>query len=641
MNMKRLSICFLALWGLIPGYSPASSAAGRENAVEFELIVRQKPATIDKFFEITRDTVTAIIGQNLTTFLVNMSINIQAEEADSQFVTFNSHLVTIGKTPYNLAKRYRIEFNLPARLENIPGKNGSSYQLLISPRKMTYIDTSLCRYDPTSRDQFNMDPSGNFDLYYVKGSLGDFRWNNVKNYLEADYTRFRNSLDLTASGKISFFLCPCQAVTIGWDSRFGYAIDPSRSNVYAMYNHNFSSVDAILPNMLEILHLWGYAPPFVVEGLAGYFDFVTYKMKKIKATGTVPNIRDMLTTSGYYKTDPIAAEITASSFIKYLADSYGISKVEEMYEKSDDLTLLTDIETVYNMPLDTLQRGWLHYVDTIQLNRALFDFYASRANSLFDSEQMTEYLEQMTEYDWTRADSIDTWKKLSTVYYQYGQYYKAVDGYKRLIAIDSSRPFYWQVLGNLHMINGEYDAAQKALDTAIARDTTLETVRLQLARILTFESDTAGAIEMAEDALSEVQTTIAKIEFLLFLGDIYNAGGKYHDSAKADRYFSDALAWSSELMAKMPEEPIYKFRSGLAYLGLGKYQEARQLLELADFTELRTYYLGKIRLALGNLHDIRHERQKAVEYYQKALQISLAAHDRELCEKYIERPYKR
>ncbi|UCD95541.1 MAG: tetratricopeptide repeat protein, partial [Candidatus Zixiibacteriota bacterium] len=442
-------------------------------------------------------------------------------------------------------------------------------------------------------------------------------------------------------GKISFYLCPCPVMTVRWDKRFGYSIDPARFNIFAIHTHEFTSVDAILPNMLWLLRLRGYAPPFLVEGLAGYFDFVPYKIKKLKDKGSIPRISDLVTTAGYFRADPVEAEITAAAFVKYLADSYGLTKILDLYDRSDDLTLVKNIESIYEKPLDSLEMEWANYIDTVSLSRMLFDRYAGRANALFQSDLQIEYLQQMTEYDKTNYDSVDTWQKLSMVYYQYGQYYDAIDGYKLLAAIDPAKPLYQQVLGNLYLITGSYDSAWSAFDAAVALDTAFATARLLQARILTIRGDTAAAIELAEEAYGSEQTMAGKIEFLLFLGEMYQTGGKYYDSVKADRNFSDALVWANDMIPKAPEDPAFKLRAGLALFGLGEYEHARQHLELARFTELRAFYLGRTLLALGNLYDVLGEHDRAIEYYQKALSIPLSAHDRELCEKYAREPYRR
>ncbi len=610
------------------------------NGVEFELIVRQKPEVIDKYFEITRDTIEVADGLRQYTLLVNMGLDIEVEEVDSQSVIFNCQLITFGPNPYNFAERYRIEYNLPARISNIPGKNNSIYQLLISPRKSVEIDTISCAYKPNAGGDFGMDPSANFDIYFVKNSLGDFHWNNIKNYLEADYGFFQTKFNISTSSKMSLFLCPCPSPIINWDKRFGYAIDPGRANIYTIYNHDFVSTDAILPNMLRLLQLWGYAPPFLVEGIAGYFDFTQYRIKKLREKSEIPGVRNILTTSGYYSADPTAAEIVSASFAKYLINVYGVGKMQTLYKQSDDLTLLKNLEELYGRPLDSLQKDWLAAVDTITFTRQMFDHFAGRANAINHITKQLEYLEEMPKYDQSRFDTLDTHTKLASTYYQTGDYDKALKEFKFLQADDTAKATNWQIIGNLYLINNELDSAWAAFDSAFQLDTTYAAAKLLQAKILALRGDTVGAIKLAEEFYGKEQSPPGKIEFLLLLGALYKAPGMNQDTAKAEKYFSDAAVWSSDMMAKVPDDPVYKLRAGLAYFGLGQYHDAIQYLELARFTEQRAYHTGRILVNLGMLYDVIGDHDKAVEYYQACLASPSAQYHRELCRKYIVKPYK-
>lgn len=616
------------------------TSAKSANGVEFELIVRQRPAEIEKYFEITRDTVQILLGKKLSLFMVNFGLEIEAALADTQAVNFSAQLVTIGSQPFNMAEKYRVEYNLPARMENIPGKNGSRYQLLISPRKRVKIDTISCPINIDKEGEFTTDPSANFDFYFVKNSLADYHWNNIKNYIESEHKRFREALEISSPGKVNFYLCPCPVNTVRWDKRFGYMIDPGRLSIFAVYNHDYSSIDPILPNMLKLLRLWGYAPPFLVEGLGGYFDFVTYEMKKAKVTSKLPKIRSLLTTSEYYSCDPRTAELTAASFVKFLADGFGINKVKAVYEMSDDLTLSGNLERVFASSLDSLESDWSNYVDTATLSRPLFDYYASRAGALFDFKKQIEYYEEMKKYDQSRNDSVDTWKKLGQIYYQYGEYYKAQEAYQRLIKIDSSLPVYHQIMANLYIINGKYDDGWRESDTVYAHDSNYVSSQLLKARILVIKGDTAQALRLAGDFYQAEKSTAGKIEFLLFLGKIYGQKGKYHNGATARQNFSDALAWSTEMISKSPDDPIHKLRAGLAYLGLKEYGKASEYLKMAEFTELRPLFLGEILIALGNLDDLRSDHKEGIMYYQRALSYPLSVYQRDLCVKYIDKPYK-
>jgi tetratricopeptide (TPR) repeat protein len=635
--MKNIIYSGLILLLILMSGAEAQSAS---NAIELEFLVRQKPAILDKYFEIIRDTATILIGRPTDLVLVNCNLGIDVEEADSISASFTVHLAAIGFNPFSLAKRFRVEFNLPARIENIPGKSGSLYQILITPRRAKTVDTSICQYGPGSAEEFTIMPSPNFDFYLIKNSLADFYWNNIKSYLETDYTRFRDALGLSTTSKINYYLLPCATPQVCWDKRFGYFINSGKSCLYSIFGHGQNSVDAMLPNILRLWQLWGYAPPFLVEGLAGYFDFMTYDAKKIRKENGLPDIKKLLTSAGYMNSEPHPAEVVASTFIKFLADSYGIEKIRKLYEQSDDLTIGGNIQEIFGSPIDTLQKEWLNYIDTLTFNRRLFDLYAARAGAMFNFDRQIEYYEQMSKYDQSRADSIDTWGKLAMIYYQNGRYYKAEEGFRRLRKLDPVTIVNLQILGNLALIDGRYDDAWKLFDSVLAADSTYASARLQQAKILAIKGDSTGAIKLADDNYGSEKLEAGKIEFLLFMGKIHGTRGKLYDSALAEQEYSDALSYSNAMISRAPDEHAFKLRAGLALLGLKEYDRAEQFLELALFVEQRSFYQGEILLALGNLYDLKKDHDKAIKYYQEAISGPIGVYQRQLCMKYIGEPYR-
>ncbi len=609
------------------------------NGVQLEITVRQKPPISEEYRDIFTDTVDAVEDHALLAFMINMSLEIDLLSADSSAALFNVHLTTIGKRPYNYSQKYKIEYNLPARIENIPGKHESVYQVLITPRRRIDVDTSSCTFNPRDTTDFKMDPSANFDLYYVSNSLGDFYWNNIKNYLEADYSRFRNILSINMPGKIAFYICPCPPWSVHLDKRFGYMIDPTRSNIFAIYSHEFKSVDVFLPNLMTLYKFWGYAPPLLAEGLAGYFEFNNYKIKELIASDSVPQLENLLSSKEYYRMDPITAEIGSGSFVKFLTDSYGIKKFKTLYDASDDLNIKNTLPAIYGTSLDSLDMLWRHYIDTVQFNRVHFDYQATRSAVMLRGDLQTKYLEDMLEYDINPADSIDNYQRLGTAYYQYGDYYKAIEVYEHLLEFDQVKPLYLQILGNLYLINGLYDSAAQFFDRAYAMDSMITTAKLNLARANFYQGDTSKALEIAEEYYIKESSTPGRIEFLLFMGHIYKLPGPWHDSAKAYQSFGDAAIWAEEMIPKSPQDPASKMRAGLAYLGLGEYERARQYLEFAHFTELRSYHLGRTLIALGRLYDLTNRHERAIEYYQEALSHSIAVHQEKLAREYIVTPF--
>lgn len=637
MKNRSLATILAAMWLL----SAAALFSAESPLVEIEIVVRQKPMLLDKYFEIVRDTVEAPVGKKLLVSLVNFSLDLRVEKADSQAVEFTAHLVTYGSNPYNFANRFKIEYGLPARIENIPGKGNSFYQILLSPRKITDDVGISCQFDPDLSGQFNVDPTNNFDIYYIKYSLADYHWNNIKNYLEAEFTRFREAFELAAPGKMNLYLCPCPVPTVHWDKRFGYMIDPGRSNIYTIYTHEYKSVDALLPNMLRLMRLWGYAPPFLIEGLAGYFEFSGYEMKKLRRDGKIPSVKNMLTASSYYQTEPKTAETVAASFVKFLTDTQGPAKIKQWYQAVDDLNIYREFETIYGQPLDSLEQHWLEYIDTLTLERRLFDFYASRAGSLYRTDQQINYLEEMSRLDRTIRDSLETWSKLAPVYYQNGNYYQAEKGYRILLTHDPKQTaFYYLVLGNLQLIDGNYGVAYRLFDSALIHDSAMTSVRLPQARILALRGDTLKAIQMVEDNLGSEKSPAARIEYLLFLGKLRGTRGANFDSTASQEFYTDAVAWATELASKSPDDPTNKLRLGLAYFGLKEWDKARELLELANFIDNRPYYQCEALLALGNLYDLKKEYETARDHYRKVLALPAAVFQREQAQQNMETPFR-
>jgi tetratricopeptide (TPR) repeat protein len=452
-------------------------------------------------------------------------------------------------------------------------------------------------------------------------------------------SRFHDLFSLSLSNRINMFVYPCPTYDVDWDNRFGYMLDPARNSIYAIYSHTFISSDAILPIMYTLLRHWGYAPPFIVEGLAGYFDFNVYEMKKIMADGTVPQIQDLLTTSGYYSADPNTAEITAGSFTKYLADSYGPGKVKQWYIQSDDLNILKNLQQIFGQPLDSLQNGWVNYIDTIRFTRGLFDFYAGRAGVLMQVDRQFEYLNEMLSYDQYRVDSVDSWRKLAGLCFQTGQYYRAKEAYEKLIGMDSARAQYFQILGNIDLINGDYESAGARYDEVFKIDPTYATSRLQKAEIKAIEGDTAAAVKMAEDFYGVEKSVAGKISFLLFLGEMKKSPGPWRDSAMAEQYFSDAYYWAQELMSQSSDDPTSRFWAGMALFGLGDLNEALTYLETALFLETRSFYLGDILLTLGKINDLQGNRERALAFYREAINAPISVHNHELCTRYTKQPY--
>jgi len=144
-----------------------------------------------------------------------------------------------------------------------------------------------------------------------------------------------------------------------WDSRFGQVSDPTRNNSFGLFTRELNTADPFVVIHTSLLRQYGYAPPFLSEGWAGYLSFAYYDMKKIiKENRNVP-ITKLLNTYDYLTADPTLADRTASTFVKYLIDQYGFEKFRDLYKESHDLNLAGKFEEVYAKTAADIELGWL------------------------------------------------------------------------------------------------------------------------------------------------------------------------------------------------------------------------------------------------------------------------------------------
>ena len=330
--MIRLLTILITLIFLSGGFVTAVA----ENAVKCEFSVYQTDSLKGDVL-LLADTSDFVKGVPATGFLLSFSVDLEVQEIDSTRCIFIMHVITLGPPANTYSRSFTVEYGLPARLNNIKGKLETNYNLVITPLEKTDVDTSECNFYHNRQGDFKFNPTANMDIYFVPNSLGDYYWNLVKGLHESEYRQFKSLFNLNLPGKHKLFLCPCPLSSVIWDSRFGQMSDPTRNNSFGLFTRGLNSADPFVVLHTSILRQFGYAPPFLSEGWAGYLSFAFYDMKNIvKENKNVP-VTYLLNTYNYLQASPTLADRTASSFVKFLIDQYGFDKFRKLYEISDDL----------------------------------------------------------------------------------------------------------------------------------------------------------------------------------------------------------------------------------------------------------------------------------------------------------------
>ncbi len=481
---------------------------------------------------------------------------------------------------------------------------------------------------------FRFDPSGDFDFHFVKNSLGDYHWNSIRDAFEKDYDGLVERFHLTDRTKINFYICPCPPADIGWDPRWNNGYDYSRHNVFAYYDHGVNALEPEVVYMLRLMRIYGYAPAFLLEGVATSLEYCEVWARDAYRNKTLPDITTLGESRKYRAIDRDISAYAAGSFVNYVLNTKGRGRLLDWYQSATDLTLVETFNKVYEQPMAEVVGEWHNYLDTLTLTNGSLSYYSSRAQTFLKYPEMTIYAEKaMSEGGGTSWAA----QSLSSLYYTYGDYERAGSMLKPLLADSNSakqaRIFY----ANMLLATGKLDSAKKIYETSSLSDTTVHVIPYKLGLIAESRGKFADALEHFRKARSMTTSPASGVDYDISLGDAF-AGLKQPDSAAS--YYQRALNDAKILVGSYNDNSLHHLRMGRAAVRLNSPDLAAQELELAFFLEERMFYIGQILLAKGETFDLKKDRKSAVAEYRKVLDLPTAYLEKQQARKYLKSPYK-
>jgi tetratricopeptide (TPR) repeat protein len=634
MHLRSLLVAVLVIL--------SASIARAEKGVQCELAVySQDSSHAGRGVLVYRDTAQFVEGIRTTGFIANFSAEITFDLIDTADATFSVQLVTLGPSTYNVGKRFTAEYRLPARIDQIPGKGNSSYTLQLTPLKPITIDTAGCGWVHYRKDDFKWNPSANVDIYYVPRSLGDYYWNAAKATMEDRYRAFAALNRFTLPGKYLLYLCPCPIPSVIWDTRFGTAVDPTRSTAFVLVNKKTNSVDPYVLIHASILRNYGYAPPFLVEGFAGYMSIAAYDMKQIiKAKQTIP-FDTLFIGDRYYHADPRIVDATTSTFVRYLVDQYKADKFFSLYRQANDLNLKSAIESTYGKPMAALELEWRTYVDTLQLKFEQFSFWAGQAEMMVNYPLMQTYRQEALRLARNRSDSLGGAKELARAYFFNGDYAHAAEQQHKVVAVLDTSATEWMALGSYSLMNGSYDSAFTYLSKARALDSTDQLIVFNLALYYSVTGQEKKGTDLLDDYVEPGGANPATAESRVLLGNMQLLTGSHVDEGLARGHFREAYGMLQPFLSGSLIKSSALMWTGILQLGLGDTGSANDYLSMALFLESCPFYEGMDYLWLGKTADLRGERTVAIDYYRKVLSQSSSDYHKKEAQKLLEHPFTR
>ncbi|MEW6050750.1 MAG: hypothetical protein AB1644_06770 [Candidatus Zixiibacteriota bacterium] len=627
----------IALLAIVAGGSRTCAAPG----VEAALSVYQWDRAEHRPVLLYTDTARFVQGIRAVGVLTCFSVELEFTKIDSSSCSFTTHVITLGQSPQTFSRRFTTEFGLPARVDSIGAKAGGQYALSISPLKRISIDTSACPYVHYRKDDFDFDPTTNTDLYFVPKSFGDYYWNQVKSIIEERYSLFRSLNNFSLPGKCAIYLCPCRLPSIIWDTRFGMMVDPTRNAVFAIYNKSFNSADPFIVNQAALLRNYGYAPAFLSEGFANYLTLANHDMIELIKKHKRQPLDSLLITRNYFTAEPIVSDRTSASFVRYLIDQYKIDRFLRLYRQADDLNLKQAIETVYGVTIGTLEKDWLHYLDTLTFRREQFLDQSDLAEAMFDYLSMNRFaLEALARCN-GRSDSIGAMDQVVRSYFCLGNYYLASSYQEKLVDLDTTSTINRMSLAGYQMMNGIYDSAFANLQRARHLDTSNQAVKFNLAVNYRARGDDSTARKYLDEVVHSSVDRSASSQARVLLADLLLTDGDPEDRKKAEQYCRESAGMWEQTVGSHNQSPITSLWIGAAYLGLGDTGNAVDYLVSAEYLETRPFFLGMINLLLGKAADLRGERNAARDFYGKVVTLPSADYHQREARRYLDHPYTR
>lgn len=611
--------------------STAGQPASPARAVEFAIRVEQIDLSGNPVPLIT-DTVVAVDGVATSGFFPPLSIDLTVRSADSERVAFDVQASTFSVRVDRSSKQFRVEYGLPASIGPLTGKQKSVYQLKIVPLARTTVDTTGCSFNLGKGGQFRAEPTAHTDLWYVDQTLGDFQWMNYKGLFESRFDRLDSVLHLAIPGKYQVYLSPCLLPELFWDSRFSIMVDPSRSSCFVVLNPAMNSADPFALALAAVWKNFGYAPPLIAEGLAGYQSHAIVEMRTLLEGNQEFSLAPYLSTASYLQADPQTADLVASSLAAFLIDRYGSDRYLAWYRAADDLNQRETLLSTFDMPLDEIERAWKDWIANAAVPAVRYAEWIDEAEALQDYQTALSLTQTVLASVLKRSDSVVILDRIARYHFFLGNYEAATevqDLKKSLdsLAVDISHPAYL-------MMQGKYDEAKPILLALQISDSANPAVPFNLGVLAAAQGNLAEAKKQWRLASAKGTGSGAQ-EAAVLLAHQLLASSDVAEHKSAAPMLARAVQRFGSVVGRHMVSPQALLWSGAAWLGQGNTTDAYAALMTADFVERRPLYRGMISLWLGRLHDLRGERDMARRYYQRVIDLPSAAYTKTEAEQHL------
>ncbi len=615
---------------------PAGAVAAEQlSGVRLDITVREI-ANTDPPESKTIDTLSAYVtfGWETTLRVGNAVVYVTAEPAGESGVSLQYGLFVTGPLTYQHVDEAVVEFDVPLIIDGIKGKGKSSYRMLIVPHPAIAMPEG--NRMPTEESRWELIPSAYYYFYLAGDSRAMFHFPEFRNGLEYEFEAMRDTFDFKSPGKVNYYFFEGNCSDFVFDSRFDFAVDPSRNRIVARYDRYYTGVDVQATLLVNIYRWWGYAPELLAIGVSGYASFADYHVLADRAQGQKIPLSALARTLDFKRQPYPASYHHAASFVRWLMVTYGQAEFRDLYSKSTDLSLERALWSVYEKTLGELETEWLAYLKNRKFDVAEYYIFARRAAAYHNYAEHYDLLKHSA----ALADSIPDFvnRELALAAAQLGQWDESLK-YLRTLAKMVPEDFAAQSLYTEALwASGDTNACQYQLLRLAEKDSTDARPYLLLGDLQEAwrRMDSAAVLWRHGLEKSGGSGPVA-LELLLRLGR-YERRHKRADSAHT--LFTLALRNAYGLMGKTSAGTLALVRLGETLMEMDSIASARPYLEIAAYVADAPQELGRSYLNIGRCFDLDGQRQRALEAYETVLGLPATQYDASAAHYYVNNIYE-
>ncbi|MFH2055396.1 MAG: tetratricopeptide repeat protein [bacterium] len=625
--MKKLSIAatlLLFLLNLTPLMAQAEHGLAfscdfleRLDSQEWQVVdSRSYVAPVGRSFQFSMGSISCDFNSELIT---DTSVNLQVRVSSfdvPQRNYFDRHLVTMGASIF---------------YDSVVVREESSYRVRLT------VDSLVpwlpeCSYMFVGGD-FHSDPSGDFEFYFVPNTLGDYRWNQIRDAFEQNLDYIRARVNFKDPTRVNFYISPCRVNDVGWDLRWGNALDYGRNALFAHYTHGVNALHPETLFMLKLIRHWGYAPALLFEGTSSILELCDAFAQDYLRTGELPELATLGRSADFRAQPRNLSAYAAGSFVDYLINTRGLPKLQSYYQRASDLTLTESFAAVYDETFASVEAEWRNYLDTMTVAAGALVFFRDRSQDLMKLDESLDFQKRLLDLT---GDTLRLGPVLSNLLYTFGDYERAAEIYRAVAENDSADALADSYYANLLLILGKVDEAEALYRQTAQVDTISYLPEWKLGLIAQAREDYQESIDLMLHARRKTPSIPIRVDLNIAIGDSYRSLG-LEDSAGL--YFQMALDTAKWLLGTYESRPLFHLRVGRAALRLGEGELALENLQAEFFLEERMYYLGQILVALGQAYDVLGKREEALEEYRQVFAHPSGWLERKQAEAFINDPY--